>query len=517
MRFGSICSGIEAASVASHPLGWQAAWLAEVDVPASKVLAHRYGATAPLFPLDPEEPDIAPRERKRRANAIKQATKFDAWGDLLPNYGDFTKLVDLVNCGEVEAPELLCGGTPCQAFSMAGRREGLADARGGLTLAFVELLDAIDAKREEHDEPPAICLWENVPGVLSSKDNAFGCFLAALAGEGEPLEPPGGKWTNAGVVLGPKRAIAWRVGNAEYFGVAQRRKRVIVVASARDGFDPAEVLFESDSVRRDTAPRRKTGEEVAGTLESRSTGGGFPGSDGACANHLVPEQRGVRRFPVICMGDGQANAAIQVDLGTTLTCSHDGPPIVVHGSTEVYNCQERGRDGGRNLEFLENVSYALTAPSGGGRTHEKIVVYDTTQVTSPANRSNPQPSDPYHTLAAGANPPLCVTGSRTHALTAEGSDASEDGTGRGTPIVLYESVVRRLMPVECERLQGFPDGWTEIGSDSQRYKQIGNSWAVPHIRWVMRRIDAEVARSAATPENAQPLDFDPKILWLLAA
>ncbi|WP_261170926.1 DNA cytosine methyltransferase, partial [Serratia fonticola] len=134
--------------------------------------------------------------------------------------------------------------TPCQAFSIAGLRNGLKDARGQLTLSYVELADAIDDKRRQLGEEPAISVWENVPGVLNSKDNAFGCLLAALAGEDEPLQPSGGKWTNAGYVSGPKRTIAWIVKDAQYFGVAQRRRRVFVVASAREGFDPAAVLFE---------------------------------------------------------------------------------------------------------------------------------------------------------------------------------------------------------------------------------------------------------------------------------
>jgi site-specific DNA-cytosine methylase len=225
MKFGSVCSGIEAASVAWHPLGWKAAWLSEIEPFPSAVLAHHY-------------PDV-------------------------PNLGDMTTLPERILSGEVEAPDLFCGGTPCQAFSVAGLRNSLDDARGNLSLTFVGNANAIDYVRSVRSAPPAIVFWENVPGVLSTKDNAFGCFLAGLAGEDNPLEPPGGKWTNAGYVLGPKRAVAWRVLDAQYFGVAQRRKRVFVVASARDDFDPAAVLFEFDCVRRDTAPSRETGKAIA--------------------------------------------------------------------------------------------------------------------------------------------------------------------------------------------------------------------------------------------------------------
>jgi site-specific DNA-cytosine methylase len=225
MRFGSVCSGIEAASVAWHPLGWKAAWLSEIEPFPSAVLAHHY-------------PDV-------------------------PNLGDMTLLPERILSGEVEAPDVFCGGTPCQAFSVAGLRNSLDDARGNLSLTFVGIANAIDHVRSVRGEPASIVFWENVPGVLSTKDNAFGCFLAGLAGENNPLEPTGGKWTNAGYVLGPKRAVAWRVLDAQYFGVAQRRKRVFVVASARADFDPAAVLFEFDGVRRDTAPSRETGQAIA--------------------------------------------------------------------------------------------------------------------------------------------------------------------------------------------------------------------------------------------------------------
>lgn len=224
--YGSVCSGIEAASVAWHSLGFRADWFSEIEPFPCALLAHRWPG--------------------------------------VPNLGDMTKLVRQVLTGAIKAPPLLVGGTPCQAFSVAGMREGLADPRGALTIKYVELLDAIDHVRTQRGEPEAACLWENVPGVLSDKGNAFGCFLGALVGESEELQPPGGKWKDAGCVYGPRRTVAWRVLDAQYFGLAQRRRRVFVVASARRGFDPAAVLFEREGVRRDHPPRRGEGEDVAG-------------------------------------------------------------------------------------------------------------------------------------------------------------------------------------------------------------------------------------------------------------
>lgn len=154
ITFGSVCSGIEAASVAWEGLGWKASWLAEIEPFPSAVLSYHY-------------PDT-------------------------PNLGDMTKIAQMVKNQEVLAPDVLVGGTPCQAFSVAGMREGLADPRGELTIRYVELADAIDTVRHQRGEQPAIIVWENVPGVLSSKDNAFGCLLGALAGTDGELQPAGG-------------------------------------------------------------------------------------------------------------------------------------------------------------------------------------------------------------------------------------------------------------------------------------------------------------------------------------
>jgi DNA (cytosine-5)-methyltransferase 1 len=256
ITFGSVCSGIEAASVAWHPLGWRPAWFAEIEPFPSAVLAHHYPT--------------------------------------VPNLGDMTTIAARVTNGEVSAPDVLVGGTPCQAFSVAGLRNSLDDARGQLTLSFVDLANAIDTARHLRGQPASIIVWENVPGVLNTKDNAFGCFLGALAGEDRELEPPrdgkGGRlsWPNAGCVFGPQRAIAWRVLDAQYFGVAQRRRRVFLVASAREGFDPTAVLFEQDGVRRDSPPSREARQDVTGTLSSRTSGGGGLGTDFELGGGLQP-------------------------------------------------------------------------------------------------------------------------------------------------------------------------------------------------------------------------------------
>lgn len=448
MKYGSVCSGIEAASKAWEPLGWKPAWFSEIEPFPSAVLAHHW-------------PEVT-------------------------NLGDMTKIADAVSAGEVEAPDVLVGGTPCQAFSIAGLREGLSDDRGQLTLSYVELANAIDAKRRERGEPEAIIVWENVPGVLSSKDNAFGCFLAGLAGESSELQPAGGKWTHAGCVSGPERVIAWRVLDAQFFGVAQRRRRVFVVASARKGFDPAAVLFELDSVRRDSAPRRESQPEIARNAGERSKVGSHwdnpanphptlnqshnIGGIGQ-SNQELFSQRGCgiiaqsvngdishtlkaegfdgsedgtgRGTPIIAMAHGQDGAEIKTDNSApTLTCNHEAP-IAAYGIP--------GNWIGR-------------APENGGNATE-----------------------PMHDVSP------CLTVADRH--------------GVATSIS-----VRRLTPIECERLQGFPDNHTLIGwrgkdadecQDGPRYKAIGNSMAVPVMRWIGERIAAALPIEEPTPRNWQ--------------
>lgn len=484
VTFGSVCSGIEAASVAWHPLGWRAAWLAEIEPFPSAVLAHHY-------------PDV-------------------------PNLGDMTKLAAMIRAGEIEAPDVFCGGTPCQAFSVAGLRRSLDDARGNLSLTFCEIANELDAARSADGREPVTVFWENVPGVLSTKDNAFGCFLAGLAGEDDPLQPPGGKWSNAGAVYGPRRAVAWRVLDAQYFGVAQRRRRVFVVASSRAGFDPAAVLFEFDGVRRDTAPRREAGEEAAaGTL--RSTDGDCDVDHGR-AGHLRP----------VAFGGNNQSGPIDVATARNACSSSSG-----------------------RLDFESETFLVQPVP------------FDTTQITSATNRSKPEPGHPCHPLAAGAHPPASAFSCKDYGADAcldlaptlramNHADSHANGGGQMAvafdsrqdpvssqhvsgslgssspqaqavaystklhntgsnnagklfeerttcldansppPALLTAKQVRRLTPTEAERLMGFPDGYTAIPwrgkpadqcPDGPRYRSLGNSWAVPVAKWIGQRID----------------------------
>jgi DNA (cytosine-5)-methyltransferase 1 len=456
-----------------------------------------------------------------------------------------TTLPDRILSGEIESPDLFCGGTPCQAFSVAGLRNSLDDARGNLSLTFVGIANAIDTVRVGRDEPAAIIFWENVPGVLSTKDNAFGCFLAGLAGEDNPLEPPGGKWTNAGYVLGPKRAVAWRLLDAQYFGVAQRRKRVFVVASARADFDPAAVLFEFDGVRRDTAPSREAGQSIAGTFKACASSGGWSNSaDHAAAGYMQPcgvtihgtdktarvasytEIAGCPRADVPGRIENSSTTVVQQPIAFAQNQRDEVRVMQVAGAlaaepgakqqtylAQPYTLAIRGRGDCHNLEYRQDgTANALLTPNGGrggigvGAVAQPIIggvdyennAHGPDDVTGPLLKGSP----------TGGGRPLSAIAFQT-----SGYGASVDPDTASTMQASYDRLsnqvygcvtptmaVRRLTPVECERLQGFPDNYTNIpwrkkeeSPDGPRYKALGNSWAVPNVRWIGQRIKDHLA------------------------
>jgi len=467
MRFGSVCSGIEAASVAWHPLGWEAAWLSEIEPFPCAVLKHHY-------------PNV-------------------------PNHGDMTLLPEKILSGEVEAPDLFCGGTPCQAFSVAGLRNSLDDARGNLSLTFVGIANAIDHVRSVRRDVPAIVFWENVPGVLNTKDNAFGCFLGALAGESDQIVPPGEKWTNSGCVFGPQRTVAWRVLDAQYFGVAQRRRRVFVVASAREDFDPAEVLFEFEGVRRDTAPSREKGKRIAASAGTSSAERGncrsvAPTLDANMDQKWGSDQWTNNGFAIIeptIMSSGQANAEIRTDGGTpALTCLHEAPIILDRAAfNQGQNAQYKFR--AESSETMDTLvakgphAVAYNIAPGKGELKDDIHVTDAhISKTIDASGSNPSM---HQGGAAIVSPTLTASNDPSR------SPQSTEVTNQVAAIHAVSMAVRRLTPIECERLQGFPDNYSNIpwrgkaeSPDGPRYKALGNSWAVPVVAWIGKRIQERI-------------------------
>jgi len=555
MKFLSICSGIEAASVAFEPLGWKAVGFSEIDKFPCELLAHHY-------------PDV-------------------------PNYGDMSKWEEWPDM----KIDLLCGGTPCQAFSVAGKRGGMSDERGNLSLTFCRIADRYQ---------PEWVLWENVPGVLSDKDNAFGCFLAELCGAESAIEPTGGRWPNAGMVDGPKRTAAWRVLDAQYFGVAQRRRRVFVLAVPSSGErSVASVLFECEGVPRHSAPSRSTGQgtptgakagvggggeqvvdapEVMCTL--RGTGSGFDRPGNAATEHetYLPVIQGcdvyngeLNPHPSLNQSHntgspGYSNQELFSQRGAGLvgeqvahtlqtTCDDysraDGFNMVVEPQgCDVYNGELTGdtaatltkASGGANTSGPKVMSIqgnairekATSGCGGKGRNDDDLsftlntadkhaVAFSISSQNSGAMKSdNPKTghkeTDVARTVDAtdmspakhqGGNAivqPVAFDERNIHlwsnknretcpSLTATDYKGAK-GVIEETPRDSVNMQVRRLTPVECERLQGFEDNYTLIPyrgkpadkcPDGPRYKSLGNSWAVPCARWIAERIMKEEA------------------------
>jgi DNA (cytosine-5)-methyltransferase 1 len=324
--------------------------------------------------------------------------------------------VQQINGSKLPAVDLICGGFPCQDLSVAGRRSGLAGERSGLWFEFHRIL-------EEHR--PAWVVIENVPGLLSSNGGRdFAIILRGLVELG----------------YGP----AWRILDAQHFGVPQRRRRLFIVGHLGD-YRAAEVLFEPESLRGDIAEGGETREEIAGTLESRTDGGGFPGTDGAIAGHVVafPD-------PAYAVSAGQGGSKHG-------SGRHNQDTFVVAGAVtgaESHN--------GNSNPIAENLVIAAplrsrshpnsNMPGRGGEDDENLIVWNEEQITSPEHRTR---LDGKPHINAGGRMMIGV---------------------------------RRLTPTEVERLQGFPDGWTNDQSDSQRYRMLGNAICVPVTKWLGERI-----------------------------
>jgi DNA (cytosine-5)-methyltransferase 1 len=426
ITFGSVCSGIEAASVAWEPLGWRASWFAEIEKFPSALLAHRFPS--------------------------------------VKNLGDMRAIPEMLHTGKINSPDVFCGGTPCQGFSVAGLHGSLSDPRGQLSLTFCEIADAIDSARLVRGSRPCVVFWENVPGVLRTSDNAFGCFLGKLSGEVCELVAAGGRWPNAGVVVGPQRIVAWRVLDAQYCGLAQRRKRVFVVASSRtDGIDPAQVLFEFDGVRRDSPQSREARQQDPRTPEGSVAG------DDSVANCLR----------------AKGNSAHDHTLETYI----------------AFSCKDSGSDAGDISPTLRSMNHDGSHANGGGQV---AIAFRTT-----GNSGCYETGDAVGAITQSSDPNAQVVVFQTRGTNLSVGDISGTlGTNGGSasgsaPCVRDTKMrVRRLTPVETERLQGFPDNWTRIPwrgkpesecPDGPRYKAIGNSWAIPVVRWIGKRIDDALA------------------------
>jgi DNA (cytosine-5)-methyltransferase 1 len=424
MIYASVCSGIEAVSVAWEPLGFQPAWFAEVDPFCSGLLAHHY-------------PQVS-------------------------NRGDFTRIQP-----DGTAIDILAGGTPCQSFSIAGRRGGLDDARGNLALDFCQLAGRLR---------PRWIVWENVPGVLSSNGGRdFGSIIGALAKLGY--------------------GCAWRVLDAQFLGVPQRRRRVFVVGHLGDWRRAAAVLLEREGLCRDTPARRKAREATPGDpvcgAEVGPSGGRFtdlaPTLDARCKDSAIRNQIGLLVF-------GGNNTTGPIEVATA--CNAHGGSGRMDFDTETFvthtlrghgfDASEDGSGRGTPLVPVAFSSKDYGADLGG---------------TAPTLRAMPH----NHSHAnAGGQVAVCFEsrvarngrGGPSEIVPPLKAQSGGSGRGDGAPLLAVSGTlaVRRLTPRECERLQGMPDDYTLIpyrgkpAADGPRYRAIGNSMAVPVMRWIGRRI-----------------------------
>lgn len=551
MKFLSVCSGIEAVTVAWAPLGIEPVAYAEIEPYPSAVLARRC----------PDTPNLG------------DMTKYDTWN--------------------IPPIDILAGGTPCQSFSVAGKRGGLTDDRGNLCLVFCAIADKFD---------PAWVLWENVPGVLNTLDNSFGCFLGKLCGGSDALPPPDGRrFPPCGVVSGPARTVAWRVMDAQWHGVPQRRRRLYVLAGRGTGnWACADALLPfRDSLpgyftpraktRKTTSPRTGTGPQSSHwnggphpTLDARKSGIGLSDQElfaqrGACLVRDISPAVTAKWAWAKGSGAPAANEScnLTISLAPPLWESEKETTILPQGSRSTdagrdaaicfglyenqrakmrhyedsqptFTCGGGKAGQGTNMVFLyENhaqdnrvagpllVSPACTAHWGTGGGNTPLVLRQPLCRATGPREDIPEaavrfccPIDTRTLLrkdsSPSSGPGLGEDGAPSHTLTAQGhtpgvayaiqgeiadgrrqtqngmgitEDISYTLTASAVHSVSACGCVRRLMPVECERLQGFPDNWTYVEKkpgagcpDSPRYKAIGNSMAVPVIRWIGRQI-----------------------------
>jgi DNA (cytosine-5)-methyltransferase 1 len=583
LRYLSVCSGIEAVSVAWGPLGWQPAMFAEIDPFCCSLLRSRYGASRPLYIPSPHDASSR-KESKQRAAAIRNVVALPADGVVI-NAGDFTR----IGVSDVGTIDLLAGGTPCQSFSVAGKREGLDDPRGNLTIEFARLADRLR---------PLWLVWENVPGVLSiDGGRTFGAFLGMLVQCGY--------------------GVAYRVLNAQHFGVPQRRRRVFVVGHLGNWRAAAAVLLDEHGLSGHPPPRREARQGTAGGVEVGPAGGRFtdtaPTIDSGCKDGFVRNQLGVGVLSSTdetshCLnagGMGRQDFESETFIAHSLSAdgfdaSEDGtgrgtPMVPVAICTAHTQSNGSGFSGGvahtlesgggaQAVAFAQNTRDEVRLYGGDGTTvgalaaqpgakQQSYIAFSAKDYGNDASDVAPTlrgmghdrshsngggqvaiaftqnqdgdvlSGDVMHSL--GTNPNATGRNAATVAFTLHGSDgttraasstevagslrtrapgsienssttavlqeqsvaspltasygkqADSSDTSNGPPNLLRtQMAVRRLTPRECERLQGFPDDYTlveyrsKLAADGPRYRALGNSMAVPVMRWLGERIAA---------------------------
>lgn len=480
MRFLSLFSGIEAASTAWYPLGWECVGVSEIEPFPCAVLAHHYPG--------------------------------------VPNLGDITTMTEdqIAALGHID---LIVFGSPCQDLSVAGKRKGFVNADGDTTRSglFFHALNVIYWARKHCGL--RFALWENVPGAFSSNAGwDFAAVVGHLCGMDASVPPKG--WGTEGAAVGTEGMVEWATLDAQWFGVAQRRRRVFALADFGNWSGRPPILLEPQSLRGDSPPRREAGQVAAGTLAARLEGGGSPGSDEACSGYVQP------------VGSREVAGALTTCYGKQPDSSDSalGPTLAIHGLQRsvlmpagvqthryVRNAGGMGRQDAetetliamgvdfQNALLNQEVSGTLDAEGQkrGNRGHGVIAYRD-------AISSAPQAQAVAYAIQAGAlrtNPNSGPDGSGVQETIAYTLEARAE-----VQAVAAGMAVRRLTPRECERLQGFPDDYTLIpvrgksAADGPRYKALGNSMAVPVMRWIGQQIDFAMLFDVSVAEDVEDVD-----------
>jgi DNA (cytosine-5)-methyltransferase 1 len=473
MKLGGLFSGVGGFELAWTQLGHDVAWMCEWDPKARKVLEARF----PGVPIYPDVRDLDP--------------------------------------AEVEAVDVLTGGSPCQGFSVAGTRSGLEHSESQLFADYVRIMDGLADRGLQY------AVWENVPGVLSIRNDdgerTFAHVIGALVGAGEPVRlDPKRKW-NVGLAANAGRAVAWRVLDSRYFGVAQRRRRVFAcVAFGDSAADRAgrTLLAVGEGVRGDSSSGVKARQAVAGGVATSvaepsgamtirkvrssewvedETGSTLAARDYKDSGDLVVEPQSFN-----WQSGGDARGLDLTDEPSALSTSQT-PAVLL--------TMRAGKPGGGKGPLLAE-EQSLTLATGNGQTlfqpqafrKSKRAQSDTDDETwvadGGANTLNVFDVGDTRTTHAIVEPKEeMVDFGRTsdririNAETAATLQSGGGGGGAKTGLYMQQYGVRRLTPVECERLQSFPDGWTEpAGSDSARYKAMGNAVTVNVVRWILGRL-----------------------------
>lgn len=543
MNFGSVCSGVEAASLAWAPFGWRALFFAEVEAFPSAVLCRRFHATPPLRPLDPAEAETE-KDRKLRTFQARQLAGLPGEGTV-PNLGDFTKIEKGDYDGTID---LLVGGTPCQSYSVAGLRKGLADPRGNLALEFVKLAYRTGARW---------VVWENVPGVLSSGGGRdFASFLSLLCGWELPV--PGGGWRNSGIVTPAPGCfgLAWRILDAQFTrvprvfprAVPQRRRRIFVVAyrgvPSGDSCDwryPAAVLLDGEVRGRDNPPRRTAKPGAAPAVEigaAPADGGRVPGEEPEISSpkngkdrcrwdggnkagtltrtsdrQYMPDKDRMQcvivpeRDKAVCFENHAQDARIKpVEVSQTISArmgtGGGNLPLVMEKEPEEVLAFIKNDAGGERDGYWKNVfptvrSQVTPAIARRERAGEVIALDgDKIGKKERAGGSGLGVSEKGVMYTQTATDIHAVAYRQKKDVPDADAGLGQESPSRPPPLF---PVVRRLLPVETERLMGFPDNHTGIPwrnrpaedcPDAPRYKACGNSMAVNCMAWLGQRIDA---------------------------